>query len=381
MCAALLALVAILGGAPQAQPADASLRAAISNLGSFNDTARLAAAKTVRLADPVTAARLLTDAALHHPDEYVRYKAFVLLTGVDEPAAASVASQVLGDRNDRVRTVAYQWFEHHPRPDVVPRLLAALGTEQSEFVRPALTRALAAVADRPDVEAALVPLVLRGDDLFRGTTIEALGAYRRRAALPDIMQVARLDGPLQDDAITALGRIGDPAARATLAELQRTAPRDLQPTISAALCLLQIDCDARMAYLKTTLQFAASTPGYQPLLRGVVHALSTLAIAGRTEALGDLFDAGTGSGDAVRAPIALGIGTVALRNEDVFVQAIGMRTDPRPAIDLLRDAFDELSEDFEEERFGVLLRRTRAAAGDGSAQQRLADEISAELEY
>ena len=134
--------------------------------------------------------------------------------------------------------VAYQWFEHHPRPDVVPKLLAALETEQSEFVRPALTRALAAVSTDARVERVLLPLVLRGEDIFRGAVIEALGAYGRRAALADITQVAQLDGPLQDDAITALGRIGDPSSRQTLAALQQSAPRELQPTMSAALCLL-----------------------------------------------------------------------------------------------------------------------------------------------
>ena len=35
----------------------------------------------------------------------------------------------LDDRNDRLRAAAYGWFEHHPDPKMVPRLLAALTKE------------------------------------------------------------------------------------------------------------------------------------------------------------------------------------------------------------------------------------------------------------
>ena len=52
------------------------------------------------------------------------------------------------------------------------------------------------------------------------------------------MDVARLDGPLQDDAVLAIGRIGDKRGLLVLADLQR-APRNLQPSIAAAICLLE----------------------------------------------------------------------------------------------------------------------------------------------
>ena len=378
---AALALAATLASTPQTPPVAASLRTALDQLGSFDFDTRTEAARVVRRARAGDVVPLLTEAALHHADEYVRFRAFVLLTAIDDRAAEAVAASVLGDPNDRVRMVAYQWFEHHPRPDVVPKLLAALETEQSEFVRPALTRALAAVSTDARVERVLLPLVLRGEDIFRGAVIEALGAYGRRAALADITQVAQLDGPLQDDAITALGRIGDPSSRQTLAALQQSAPRELQPTVSAALCLLTIDCDARMAYLRSTLAFAVATPGYQPLLRGAVHALAVLAIAGRADAMAALIDAAVSSPDTARAPIALGIGTVALRNADVLFGDLEGRADPRPAIGVLRDAFDELSEDFEEERFGLAVRTTLGSAPAGSASRRLADVLTTELEY
>ena len=54
--------------------------------------------------------------------------------------------EALGRPNDRLRTVAYSFFEHNPDPTMMPTLLAALDKEQAEFVRPALVRALAALA-------------------------------------------------------------------------------------------------------------------------------------------------------------------------------------------------------------------------------------------
>jgi HEAT repeat protein len=385
MLAASLVLVAMLaGGAPAQQPADAAaIRTAISQLSSFDFATRTDAARVVRRAPAAIAVPALREAVTRTDrDEYVRFKAFVLLSQIDPAVTAQIAQQVLPDRNDRVRTVAYQWFEHHPDPAVVPALVRALATEQSEFVRPALTRALAAAGTGAPVRDALAPLVMRGQDMFRGAVIEALGDYDGRYALADITAVAQLDGPLQDDAITALGRLGDASSRAVLAKLQDSARRELQPTISAALCLQGVDCDARLAYLKSTLEYAAANPSYQPLLRGVVHALAVLAVSGREPALTRLFDAGVSSKDPARAAITLGVGYVALRNADVVLKVLATRADGQPAIALVGDAFDMLSsEDFEEERFGAEVRRALASAPAGAPERRVADALIKELEY
>jgi HEAT repeat protein len=185
---------------------------------------------------------------------------------------------MLADRNDRIRTVVFQWLEYHPDPAVLPALMAALQTERSEFVRPAQTRAVAAHRGDPRVTSVLLPLVLRGDDFFRSAVISALGEHRVREAMAVLTEVALLDGPLQDDAITALGRLGDESVKATLARLQQSVAREIQPTVSAALCLIGVDCDERIAYITEAVTFAAQQPGYQPLLRGAVHAASVLAI-------------------------------------------------------------------------------------------------------
>ncbi len=87
-------------------------------------------------------------------------------------------------------------------------LLAALQTEQAEFVRPALVSALAALGNDPQVQRALVAEAGRGLDFFRIGVIEALGERRAAYAVDTIVAAAKLDGPIQDDAVLALGRIG-----------------------------------------------------------------------------------------------------------------------------------------------------------------------------
>jgi hypothetical protein len=323
----------------------------------------------------------LTRAVRSHQDEYVRYRALVLLAGFGRPATTSLMRGLMTDRNDRIRTVVFGWFEHHPDEVVVPALIDALARERSEFVRPALTRALAAHGHDSRARDVLAPLVLRGEDFFRGAVIEALGDFRAAYALPNIVAVAELDGPLQDDAITALGKIGDPSLRPTLASLQREAPRELQPTLSASLCLLGFDCETHEAFVDDSLAFAAATEGYQPLLRGAVHAQGMLAARGRADALEALLDQGVSAGDAARAPIALGFGLVAFRNPGLVLRVLESRADREAIVGLLLDAFDMLNEDFEEERFYVEVRRAYWDAPPGSAARRVAEMLIAMLEF
>lgn len=359
----------------------AELTAAIGRLGSFEFSVRMEAARTIRRASGNTAVEPLAAAARAHSDEYVRYRALTLLSGFEGPVTAQVMRDLIADRNDRIRTTVFAWYEYHPAADVLPALLAALEREQSEFVRPALTRALAAQAGDARARAVLAPLVLRGEDFFRGAVIEALGDYGGKYALSEISEVARLDGPLQDDAVSALGKLGDRSVVPVLAGLQRTAPREIQPTISASLCLLGTSCPETDRYLRDTLAFAVKTPGYQPLLRGAVHALGLLAARGRASALTTLVDAGVPAAESSRAPIALGVGLVALRAPGLLMETLERRPDRDAAIDLVRDAFDMLSEDFEEERFFVEVRRAYWAASPGSARRAVADALMQKLEF
>jgi hypothetical protein len=392
-CAVALFLAAAPAAAqtPAVPPADAKpplgppdAKAAIDRLGSFDFQTRTEAARSIRRAEPAGIVPALIEAALGHADEYTRYRALVLAAGFAEATGSRSAlaepvavlmRQVLRDRSDRLRAVAYQWFEYHPDAAVLPALIEALGSERSEFVRPALTRAIAAHGGDTRAADILTPLVFRGDDFFRGAVITALGDYKARYAVIQIAAVARLDGPLQDDAVTALGRIGDPSARATLAAVQAEAAREVQPSVSAALCLLGIDCNQRASYITETLRFAATHEGFQPLLRGAVHAAGVLAVAGQQELLEALIDAGIPSRDPARAAIALGIGTVAIRRPLAFLSLVEHRTDAREAMLLLQEAFDMLAEDFEEERFYVAIRRAFWEAPADSPRRRAAAAI------
>lgn len=380
MAAAVLLMFALLlqGGQP---PASSDVTRWIGQLGAFEFPARTEAARSLRRAPLSSVVGPLESAARRHQDEYVRFRAFVLLSALDEPAADRVALDLVADRNDRLRTAVYQWFEHHRRPAVLPRLIEALPGETSEFVRPALTRALAAYSQDARAQAALAPLVMRGEDLFRGAVIVALGDYGGRFALDDLLTVARTDGPLQDDAVTAIGRLGDVQALPLLRDLQASAPRDMQPTISAAVCLLGQDCEARLAFLSDTLKFSAASGAYQPLLRGTVHGLGMLAQAGHAAAFDALVDAGVSASATARPPIALGVGTIVLRDPAMLLAAIDRRASVAPLAELLRDAFDMLAEDFEEERFGMELRRVLWSAPEGSPRRRAAAELAGILEF
>lgn len=354
---------------------------AIDKLGTLEFSVRMGAARTVRRAAAVDAVPALLEAVAAHEDGYVRFRALVLLAGFNDPRARGAMIASLAERNDRLRTVAYTFFEHNPDPEVLPRLLDALDTEESEFVRPALTRALAAHGPDPRVQERVLGLVMKGQDFFRSVVIEAAGDYKARYALPALTAVARLEGPLQDDAVLAMGKIGDKRALETFVALQRTAPRTLQPTIAAAICLLGVNCSSHQGYLTKSLAFAIENHGYQALLRASASGLAALAVAGNTDAIATLVTQGAPTRDPARAAVALALGTVALRNTAVLLDALQAPGLLEPAAELLREAFDMLEEDFEEERFFVAVRRAYWQAPEGSAPRNTAEALIQSLEF
>jgi hypothetical protein len=151
--------------------------------------------------------------------------------------------------------------------------------------------------------------------------------------------------------------------------------------VSASLCLLGRNCATHEPFIKDSLAFASKTAGFQPLLRGAVHALTMLARRGKDDALGALFDAGVPAADPARESIALGVGLVALRSPDVLLRVLETRKDLDGAIVLLTEAFDMLAEDLEEERFYVTVRRAYWVAPEGSPRRRIAETLIQKLEF
>jgi HEAT repeat protein len=357
------------------------LKAAIDKLAVVDYAVRTSAARTIRRAPPQTAVPVLLDAIAGHADAYVRFRSLILLSGFNDPRTREVMAQSLTASNDRLRTTAYAYFEHNVDVQILPRLLDALAREESEFVRPALTRALAAYGTDSRVRDVLNGLVMKGQDFFRSGIIEALGDYKAAYALPALTTIAKLDGPLQDDAVLAMGKIGDKRSLETLAALQRTAPKAVQPSIAAAICLLGVNCSSHQGYLAESLRFAVATAGYQDLLRASASALAALAVSGDAESTRLLIEVGAPTRDPARAAIALALGTVALRNAPAMLKALEAETDPKPGIVLIGEAFDMLEEDLDEERFFATVRRGYWAAQEGSPTRKIAAALIQTLEF
>jgi len=398
--------------APQAVPA-AELQAAIDKLGDLDYATRTNAARTVRRTPGAQAVPALLRAVAKHADGYVRYRALVLLTGFNDPRAKDAMRESLTSPNDRLRASAYSFFEHNPDRAMTPVFLAALDKEQAEFVRPALVRALAAHGsaagrvlsdpaspgdttaqgvgrarsdaasrgDRTRVEQALVREVGRGEDFFRSAVIEALGDYKAQYAFDALTAVAKLDGPLQDDAALALGKIGDKRALETLAAIQRTAPRPTQPSIATAICLLGVNCESHENYLVETLKFADKNIGFQEILRGAAAGLGALAIAGHQEAAETLFEIGIPSRDPTRSPVTLALGTIALRNTPLMLAILRKHPDRDHAIELVGEGFDMLEEDLDKETFFTIVRRTYWDAPESSLIRQLMQTLIQKLDF
>jgi HEAT repeat protein len=372
--------------APRAVP-PAELKAAIDKLGDLDYTVRTNASRVVRRTPGGQAVPVLLQTVAEHRDGYVRYRSLVLLTGFNDPRTKDAMRAALASPNDRLRAVAYSFFEHNPDRSLVPQFVAALDTEQGEFVRPSLVRALAAVGDDANVHAVLLREVNRGEDFFRSAVVEALGDYKAQYAYDAVAAIAKREGPLQDDAALTLGKMGDKRALETLAGLQRSASRQAQPLIAAAICLLGINCSSHENYLIETLKFSDRNLGFQEMLRAAAAGLGALGVAGHTEAIEALNEIGVPSRDPTRAPVALALATIALRNTPLMMTRLEAleTTADRSARDgvlgLLAEGFDMLEEDLDKERFFALTRRTFWDSPADSPRRGLMQTLIGKLDF
>ena len=384
--AAAALLPAAVGSARSAQQTAAEqLPQLIDQLGDFDFAVRMEASRAVRRADPALAGAALREAVRLHEDSYVQFRALVLLYGLDLPDTRDAFAEALESPNDRVRAAAYSYYEIEPDPAIAPRLLAALDTETSEFVRPALVRALAANDDERAVREQLVRDIDRGETFFRAVVIEALGDHRAEYAVDALLPLAAAPGVLQDDALLALGKIGDRRAAGVIAEVHPLVDETLQPVMSAASCLLGTGCEAQVGYVGDVLRYGASagTAGddARQLLRNAASSLAALAVRDNRAALDVLLDVGLDADASARAPIALAVGTVALRRPDVVRAALEEPAAQEASLTLLREAFDMLDEDMAEERFYAYVRRAYWESAAGSAARAVAEATLQALEF
>jgi hypothetical protein len=356
----------------------ADLKTHVGNLASIDYPTRMNAARMVRRADAAVAVAALREAVAGHSDEFVRYRAFILLSSFNDRATGELVRTLLRDRNDRLRESAYKWLELHPDPSMTSTLLAALQTEQAEFVRPALVGAIAALGDNPQVQRALVPEVTRGVDFFRGAAIDSLGRHKASYAADAIAGVAALEGPLQDDAVLALGRIGGPRARTALAAF-KTAPASLIPTILAAQCLMGQPCEA---VIKGLVEGVTAAGASAATVRASVTALSALVANGNEAATAALVALG-GQGAGARDQAALGMAAAAVRNPEYVIAWLEASADPlrAAAVALLKQGFEDLEEDFGEEQFFATARAFYWKSPDGSSGRNLAAALIQQLEF
>ena len=208
--------------------------------------------------------------------------------------------------------------------------------------------------------------------------IAALGDYKAAGAVKPLSQIAEDDGPWKDEAVLALGKIGDKTTVGLLTSLQRTAAPETQPAVAAAACLLGSDCEAQRGLLVRTLTSTDRRPG---LLRVAASGLSALAVNGDLEAGRALFDAGVPAVDPVRAPVSLALARLAVARPLPLVALLEERQDRDQALQLLRGGFDLLDDDFAEEQFFVALRTAYFAEPEESARRPLIQSVINMLEF
>ncbi len=179
------------------------------------------ASRALRRAPAEAVVPALMKAIEGHKDQFVRFRALVLLLGFNDSRTAELVRQTLADPNDRLRDSRLHVLR---APSVGERDSCAAGRPRAGGKRVCATGARSRAGgpgSRSKVRETLLVEVGRGQDFFRSAVIEALGDYRALYAIEPIMGVARLSGPLQVDAVIALGKLkrstGDGDARVAAA--------------------------------------------------------------------------------------------------------------------------------------------------------------------
>src|SRR5689334_15405473 len=119
MCAAVVAwcvppaIAQTAERGPQSLSGDA-VQAAINSLATVDASnteaaykTRMSAARSLRRAQPAAVVPALIKAVQGHENQYVRFRALVLLTAFNDPRTPQLVREIMANPNDRVRAVAY----------------------------------------------------------------------------------------------------------------------------------------------------------------------------------------------------------------------------------------------------------------------------------
>jgi hypothetical protein len=230
------------------------------------------------------------------------------------------------------------------------------------------------------VQTALIAEAGRGFDFFRIAVIEALGERRAAYAVEAIAAAAKMDGPIQDDAVLALGRIGGARATEVLASLTPEGPQ-VVASLHAAHCLLGKDCVGR---IKTLVDIASDSRASSQAARAAISALGAIAAKPDPAAVTELAGLARSPAAGLRDAAAVEFSTLAVRTPDVvlpWLDALADEPARESASALLSDGFARLEDDFAKEQFFAAARAGYWKASEGSpARTRIAGLIE-KLEF
>ena len=250
-------------------------RRSISSAHSTSGRER-SAPKTVRRAPDATRSRHSSKAARKHNGRVRPLSRAGAAHGIRRRGRSRSRAMCSRIANNRLRLVAYGWFEYPSGSGGAAARSRRRWIRASEFVRPALTRAIAAYGDDPRARGAPAagrarrrPLSRRGDRgarrLSRALCAGAnhRGRQARRAAAGRSGHCARRDGRR---------RRRWPCCRVC----RRAAPTTCSRAVAAALCLLGSTARCSEDYLEEDADVCGVATAATAVARGVV------ARAGRT---------------------------------------------------------------------------------------------------
>jgi hypothetical protein len=190
---------------------------------------------------------------------------------------------------------------------------------------------------------------------------------------------AQLDGPIQDDAVLALGRLGGTRAAEVLPSIKPQGP-ELIASLHAAQCMLGRDCPG---HIKALADIAVNPQASSQASRAAITALGAIAVMPEPSALTTLAGLAGSSAAGIRDAVAVALSAAAVRAPVPILAWLEELDDParEAAYLLLRDGFARLEEDFAEEQFFAAARASYWGASEGSPSRTRVAGLIDKLEF